>query len=107
MVKPGFSHFHMEKWHITISTIIPPLPKYKLSCGCGVDGGGCCSGGGGCGVCGGGGRGGGCGGCSVDSGDGFCRGGSRDGCSCDKYLSLSFESKCLACCLCLPSISCR
>ena len=23
MVKPGFSHFHMEKWHITIATRIP------------------------------------------------------------------------------------
>ena len=23
MVKPGFSHFHMEKWHSTIATRIP------------------------------------------------------------------------------------
>ena len=27
MVKPGFSHFHMEKWHITIATRIPLLCK--------------------------------------------------------------------------------
>ena len=27
MVKPGFSHFYMEKWHITIATRIPPRKK--------------------------------------------------------------------------------
>ena len=27
MVKPGFSHFHMEKWHITIATRILPIMK--------------------------------------------------------------------------------
>ena len=32
IVKPVFSHFHMEKWHITIATRIPQVSG--LSCGC-------------------------------------------------------------------------
>ena len=29
MVKPGFSHFHTEKWHGTIAIRIPQGPEHK------------------------------------------------------------------------------